>query len=122
MKLVALCRVSGVKVLGRGPKRNTVKPGRSETKNTAFAGDIYEGPESHIQKRLAQAYEAPATLDDSDDNGGGAPEPTLKDLKKQAADLGATEEQLKPIKSKKAALELIDSLNDPEGSKDDLGL
>lgn len=117
MKLKALRRIGGVKIIAHGKSNSAVKRTAKEAK-VAFAGDIYEGPEDHITKGLAEAVDEPTAAAPDSSKGTGA---TLDELKNEAAALGATEDQLKALKSKKAAHALIDELSEG-GESGDLGL
>ena len=104
MKLKAIIRVGGVKVLGRKPNKGKIKPGKGDEK-VAYPGDVYDGPKEHVDLGYAEPYETEIIeVEDSDKA------PTVTELKDKAKELGATEDQLKPLKSVEDLLELIDQL------------
>jgi hypothetical protein len=118
MKLIAKGRVYGVEVLKRKPGNSS----RSET--MALPGDIYEGPQAHIDKlKCATAYAAPMQLETDDSNDAGADEKAARiaELKKRATELGATDNQVK-TNSEKKLLDLIEKLGDGTGDDGTLGL
>lgn len=122
MKLISKCQIGGVEVLKRVHPRHKQF---SIKKNTALPGDIYEGPEKHIDLGYATAIpqqpdlDEPETGADDEAKQKAADEKAVRitELKQRAKELGATDGQLR-VRSESKLLDLIEKLGEGEGEGD----